>query len=312
MRKEVIWAILAGITFGLVIAFGLWRINLAIKSSSQKPQITSSPKPSSDPEFRITLDKPLNNDVVTQSPIVISGITKAKSWLVISSETKDYLVQANETGVFEESIDVVAGINQIILTALDTAGTQSNIGITVIHSPAFEKREFVQEASESASTIRDKVSAKVQELLFSPKAYIGVVTDITESSIQLRSKSGEIKQISTDEKSVVVTKDSGTKITTVKFNDIAIGDFISAMGYINGNQVLDAQRILITPQIEDPKIEVVFGIASNLLSSPKPTAKVSVFSFEDGKVTKIKLSDIKDEQNIIYVVPRTIFALPQN
>lgn len=311
MRKEVVWAILAGIIFGLVIAFGVWRINLNFKSVSQIKSVpTPAPQPVDTSQFKITLDKPQNDDVVTESSVMISGITSPSSWVVLSAEDEDYVVEVDPSGVFEREIDLVAGVNQITLTALDATGGQSKENLLVVHSSAFEKREGVLEASESGSSIRDKVAAKVEELMYRPKAYLGVVTDIAESTIQVRSKSGEIKQISTNTESVVVTKDSGIKVTTVKFDDIAIGDFVVAMGYINGNSVLTAQRILITPQIEESVIDVLYGKAIDLLSSPKPTAKVSIFTFEEGKATKVKLTNIEDEQNVIFIKDRTIFTLP--
>jgi len=45
MRKEVLWAIIAGITLGLVVAFGVWRINTTMSSSKTAEIDLSTPTP---------------------------------------------------------------------------------------------------------------------------------------------------------------------------------------------------------------------------------------------------------------------------
>ena len=69
MRKELIWAAGVGIFFGLVIAFGVWRINLSTKTKSAATQ--SSPTPSTTSEFKIALNKPENLDVVNENSIKV-------------------------------------------------------------------------------------------------------------------------------------------------------------------------------------------------------------------------------------------------
>lgn len=47
--------------------------------------------------------------------------------------------------------------------------------------------------------------------------------------------------------------------TTIKLSDVAIGDFIIAMGYTNGNSVLESSRVLIISPIEPSKRRSVLG-----------------------------------------------------
>ena len=56
--------------------------------------------------------------------------------------------------------------------------------------------------------------------------------------------------------SFVKTENSKTKVT---FDDVAIGDFIVAMGLTNGNSVLEAKRILITKPLEPIERKVVLS-----------------------------------------------------
>ncbi len=324
MRKEVIWAIIAGVGFGLVIAFGAYRVNSSLKKQDNN-NVNASPTPKANgaSEFKIILNKPENEDVVVENTVTVSGITKPLSFITVSGESGDYISKSDEKGLFEEDVDLVASVNQIKIIAFDPAGAQSIEKVLVVYSSSFEKKTTLPEASESsdsASSIREKVQAKVEELLNKPKAYLGVVTDIADLTIQVRTKESEIRQISVlDKDGIAVVKDDGKTTKTVKFTDIAIGDFIVAMGYKNGNQVLSAQRILITPQITEPKIDVVIGKSEDLLITLKPTLQTQVLSFSEGKVSKIKAASIENNDQIIYVATennsksslRTVFVLSQ-
>ena len=133
---------------------------------------------------------------------------------------------------------------------------------------------FAQEpATVEGDTIRDKVQQKVEEARTIPFSYIGTVTDIAEETIQinkhvfdgLTETNGQIQQISINEEATTFVKIAKTT-TTVNFSDVAIGDFIIAMGYKNGNDVLEAQRILITTPLEVTTRKALFGEPSDISS----------------------------------------------
>ena len=273
MRKEVVWAIIAGVTFGLVIAFGVVRINSTLKPKGEAIEASPTPRPNPS-EFKITLDKPENEDVVNEDIITVSGITKPKSTIIISAEEKDYIVSSDDKGFFEKEINLISGVNQILVTDPSSQITEK---LLVIYSSAFEENE----------------GDRLEKAANKPKAYLGTVTDITDSTIQIKTTVSEIKQVSVSEEVVYVKTEP------------AIGDFIVAMGYKNGNQVLNAQRILITPPVTEPKITVSTGTGADV----KPI-----------KTTKIypKASDLEDESQTVSVTTevsgkssiRSIFVLP--
>lgn len=123
-------------------------------------------------------------------------------------------------------------------------------------------------ATDSSDSVREKVQEKVNQALNTPIAYIGSVTDLSEKTLQIskytstKDKSGEIQQVSVGDGTVLVNVVGNSK--TVKFSDVAIGDFIVAMGYANGNSVLEAKRILITQALEPSKRKSVFGTISEI------------------------------------------------
>ncbi len=305
MRRELIWAGIIGITFGLVIAFGVWRINSSLKS---KPaETTTTPPPVQNQEFKIALNKPENDDVVTEDSVTVSGITKSLAWMTISGEEGDYIIQSEQSGVFEQEVDLIPGVNQIKITAFDPDGNKSTEKVLVVFSSSFEEKSVPSPTPDGEATgesdIKQKVAQKVAEALNKPKAYIGVVTDISDSTIQIKTnkilpgQTGEIKQIATGSEEIAVVKTTQGANKAVKLTDIAIGDFIVAMGYINGNSVLVAQRILITDPVTEPKINAFMGKGADVIAS-KGTL---VFLFEEGKVTKSKAANIEDENKVFYV-----------
>lgn len=176
-----------------------------------------------------------------------------------------------------------------------------------------------QDATVSSGTIREKVQEKVTQVLNSPKAYIGTVTDISATTLQIRkfsitegARNGEIQQIATSSETSVVSVGKTSK--TLKFSDIAIGDFIVAMGYKNGNNVLEARRILVTEAVKASTRSAILAKVSKVMKTTLEvtTAKNEVFTIEqedeislisqtDGKQTKIKFTNIEIGDSVMAI-----------
>lgn len=329
MRKELLWAIIAGIFFGLIIAFGVYRANSSFTPKDRNTKNT--PAPSATPSFKIVLNTPENEDVVTEEKVAVSGLTAPLSWITLSGNDSDYIIQADEKGNFEEVVELTGGVNQIKITAFDKNGAESGTRVLVVYSSAFVKKDVVSNNpttdSSSESAIRAKVEEKVKAAMSKPKAYLGVVTDITDSTIQIKALNGEIKQITAKAEEVTVIK-TGKTNKEVKLTDIGIGDFIVAMGYKNGNQVLTAQRILITEPVIEPRSKATYGavsavsvksvtIAENELTPDKLTG---IFSVSREKVAKTLFSNIEEGGFAVFVTleesnkttVRSIFVLPKS
>lgn len=333
MRKEIIWVAAIGIVIGLIFAFGIYRINSALPKQNP-PQASSAPEGGSQ-EFNITLDKPEDGDVITQNTLTVTGITRPDSYGVISGEKGDYIFKTDSTGVFGQDIELAAGVNQIRITAFDSKGLQSVQKVLVVYSSSFQEKTVPTPAanSTSESDIRAKVEEKVLAALNRPKAYLGTVTDIADSTIQIKSTQAKIEQISTDD-NVSVVNQTGKNNKIIKLADIAIGDFVIAMGYVNGNSVLAAQRILVTDPVTEPKINATIAKVSDTSKkslsvsqmpngSPDtitPDKNTDIESFDGSKSTTAKFAAISKAESLIYVLDttgtpstvRSIFLLPQS
>jgi hypothetical protein len=98
-----------------------------------------------------------------------------------------------------------------------------------------------------------------------------------EDSLQIKNTQGDIEFVSVDPQAQLV-KTTKNQVA-IKFNDIAIGDFIIAMGSVNAiptspenqNQgVLLAKRILVPNPLEDPEkfiLEELQSIQKRFLQS---------------------------------------------
>ncbi len=139
MRKEIVFALIAGVVLGAIISFGLWRANTALKpdnsiiSDQDKNQEITTPG-----ELGITLISPEDNDVISVNSTLIAGITKPGAWVVISGEEEDEILKANEDGSFEQEVELIGGANQVIITAFDDSGDKTGKTVLVIHSTELE------------------------------------------------------------------------------------------------------------------------------------------------------------------------------
>lgn len=256
MRKEVFLAIFAGIGAGLVLAFGVWRLTSNLKKDNPQPSENPTPGEHSpgpvNGDLSITLSSPNNFDVVTDSPIKISGLTKPDAIVIVSTESKDYMTTAEKDGSFETEVSLSGGLNNLVVSSFDETGKSVVARLNLVYSSEFSKYldsgEQVSDASESADTIREKVQQKLNQTLHKPTAYIGTITDITDSTIQTKSDENGIEQISISDDTSYGSDE-----------ELAIGDFILAMGYLGNNKVLDAKRIISAERTTPNSTEAIWA-----------------------------------------------------
>jgi len=266
MRKEFLIAIAFGIGIGILIAFGIWKANIAIKTNVPKPSATT-PKQNKvvTPPAKITITNIEENDVITENPVIISGITKPSSFVVISGEEEDYILTTGKDGSFSQEVELSPAVNQLVMTAYDTSESKTQTNLTLVYSSEFSKNleslntPKEKEENEAIKNVKEKLEIVKQN----PKAYIGTVTDKLGDSLQIKDKNEEIKLVSVNPEKVSFSK-IAEKTTNISYADVAIGDFVVAMGIKNGNEVLTAVRILVTDPLKEPSRTAIFGEIINL------------------------------------------------
>lgn len=139
MRKEILIAIVAGIAFGLTIAFGVWRANSALQNTgkslnSQNADGDQNAEAVNSDQLKLVLAKPEEKDVVTQNPVTLEGITKPGSWVVVSDDQDDIMVKTESDGTFSASFELVGGINSLVVTAVDDNGNTISQNLNLVYS----------------------------------------------------------------------------------------------------------------------------------------------------------------------------------
>lgn len=297
MRREVIFAILFGSILGTTLAFGIWKVNssVVIKSPEATPlsliatQATTAPTlapVSTISDFLIT--SPRQTDLITTGSVIIAGQYKPNSTVIISADTKDYSAKASSNGSFTTSIEANAGINSILFTAFEPEKKQKEI-----------KLAYSTEVATASS------SAK-------PVAYIGRVTDKTDTGMQIQSDTNQILQATVSANTTKLVRLTSTPSKEIAFPDLAIGDFIAALGYEGKNAVLGTQRVLVTFPPNLDKRQVLKGNitkSNNQLALNADSQQYTLRTNNSTSFTKIdstgakaiKLADIADQANVIVV-----------
>ncbi len=272
MRKEILLAIIAGGGFGLLIAFGVWRLNTNMHPKDSNPSSTNStqsptPSPTSQTihpgEFKIVLLKPDNLSVHTDSTVTVAGATKQNVFVVVSAETADDISNSSDSGSISSSVELDGGINQIEVSAFDTDGNETNANLLLIYSSQYS-------GATGATSI----------------AYIGTVTDITDSVIQIKNASGDIQQIKTADNANFIDTRSNTN-KQIKQTDLAIGDYLVAMGVKGTNNILTSSRILVTDPFAKTIRRAFYGVVN-----------------DDSGINKFTMKNVKTGE-IITVTPAT-------
>jgi hypothetical protein len=139
MRKEVIVAIIIGFVLGLIITFGIYTANKALKQqkpSSELPTNGAPVSPSSLPMITLEITEPEENLVVSKSKITLSGKTEAKATVAILAEDNENLVLADDEGVFSSEVELTSGSNEIKVIALSKSGEKQEKVLTIVYSTA--------------------------------------------------------------------------------------------------------------------------------------------------------------------------------
>lgn len=250
MRKEVALAITAGILLGVVFAFGSWKVAQGIKKRDLSEIINQIQQPTKKEVInQLTIDSPSNYSVLNNNTVVVSGITRPNSYVLASSANEDYLAKSDEAGEFKIDVNLKKGLNEIII----------------------EKKKL------RLTYFSDATDENLN-------SYVGLITDITDQTIQIRSESGEIQLISTDE--ATKSLNGKSNFQSIPLTDIGIGDYVVAIGTINGNKVLNSQFLFTS---DEPK-------------TIEPTIYYS--TFVKGTTRNITIKTDGDEEKVI-VLPRT-------
>ena len=126
MKKEVFIAISFGLGIGLIIAFGIYNANKALKTQSQNdlspsPTLTAENDltPLADQtEHYLVINSPLDTQVLNEKTIIVTGTTSPGSTIIITTEDNEHLLIPDNSGDFAQEIKLISGINFLNFTSI--------------------------------------------------------------------------------------------------------------------------------------------------------------------------------------------------
>ena len=149
LPKEITIAIVLGFFIGIIITYGIWNTNRALKQKHQvvSPLSNDAPtgaSPSSATESanikptpsnsNLTLSQPEPHTLVNTQTTTISGFAHTDSTIVIYAEKNYQIIYPDSKGQFNAEVSLDPGTNHISVVAITSTGQQYKLDRTVVYS----------------------------------------------------------------------------------------------------------------------------------------------------------------------------------
>lgn len=122
-----------------------------------------------------------------------------------------------------------------------------------------------EKVKEIRNAVKEKVREKLEETQEGQKkAFVGEIAEVSNSTLTLETRSGK-QQAEVDEKATIIGKNR----SEINFEDLEIGDYVIAIGYLDENEVLQAKRVVVTKELETPTRQVAVGRVTDISADEK-------------------------------------------
>lgn len=143
MKKEIFIVVFLGIVIGTIIAYGVYVAQNALKnqelSSRSETKIEHPEKSALETEKKdhfLTVLSPENESIQSSEYLSVSGNTSPGAVITVVSETNEYLLTADEYGVYSIDISLQGGANNITVSSFTPNGERAEETLTVVYSTA--------------------------------------------------------------------------------------------------------------------------------------------------------------------------------
>ena len=121
------------LTAGLAFLFGIFYI-LNIQYQKSTTPFSNGPVTTLTKTLRMDLTQPDDDNLVFQSPILVSGKTTPQSEVLIFTEFQNLIVKSKNDGSFSVTLDLMEGENKITAVVFDQIGDSRSAEKTVFYS----------------------------------------------------------------------------------------------------------------------------------------------------------------------------------
>ena len=137
-------AIVIGFALGLIITFGIWTANKSLKALPSNKQTSPTPEAvmasptttAASASISLSLTQPADESLVNSNKVTVTGKTAAGAVVVITDEDNQQIITADDQGNFSKEISLIAGYNEILITAYDKNGNKAEQSVVVTYSTA--------------------------------------------------------------------------------------------------------------------------------------------------------------------------------
>lgn len=151
MKKEVLIAVLIGLSMGLIITYGIYRV----QSSLNQPPVTdvaevtnkNEATDSADTATVLSVHNPSPGTIQTETTTTVTGTTHANVHVVLFVNEEDYIIVSDDSGNFTFDIELDRGTNVLSTHVIDDLGQTAMEERVVVVTDIYE-----QEATNSATT----------------------------------------------------------------------------------------------------------------------------------------------------------------
>lgn len=159
MKKEVIIAILVGLSMGMIITFGVYRVKNSVTDTpiTNLEEDPSNEEATSAPTI-LALHNPEDGSVLTQKELTVTGETTPNSFIVLFVNDEDFVSDTDESGNFSFKVELEDGVNVLRVHVLNEDGDTTVEERLVVVSDAFEQAEL--EAQEAENAEEDEEASK--------------------------------------------------------------------------------------------------------------------------------------------------------
>ena len=149
MKKEVVIAILIGLSLGLFITYGIYQ---ARTGGSRRSADDTLADQTLQTEFsgELVINSPLDESVQSENTVSVSGTTLPNSFVVVFVGNDETITTTDNSGNFSVEVELAAGSNIIVVIVIDEDGKSLSVERVVIVSD-----ETFAEATDSTETTEE-------------------------------------------------------------------------------------------------------------------------------------------------------------
>ncbi len=167
MKKEVLIAIFVGLSMGLIITFGVYRVKNSITETPAADLEENQLEVEATAAATIlALHSPEDGTIQTGTELTVTGTTIPNAFVVLFVNDTDFISNSDESGNFSFKVELENGTNILRVHVLNDDGGETVEERLVVVSDAFEKEAAAnEEAATNEETAVNQDGTKTEEQL---------------------------------------------------------------------------------------------------------------------------------------------------